>query len=222
MKISLQRVSTKNLATLAHRVIEASKTGKTQLGQQHPMLMDLEEKYRAYDEVYTKQTFSGKGKSVAEADEARDKAFSSLKNFLWGYRQVSSVPNADQAGELYEVIKLFGTDIDRLSYSAQSAQMKKLIEELDKPENTMKINVLSLSTAFMELKTKHQHFEQLYTEQAEANADLRKMPSATAIRRDLEKSLKSYLDLISIMKTQPDWADFYQEVNELVKSARNS
>jgi len=222
MKISLVRLTTKNLATLALRVIEASKTGKTQLGQQQPMLMDLEEKYRAYDEVYTKQTFSGKGKSVAEADEARDKAFSSLKNFLWGYRQVSSVPNADQAGELYEVIKLFGTDIDRLSYSAQSAQMKKLIEELDKPENTMKINVLSLSTAFMELKTKHQHFEQLYTEQAEANADLRKMPSATAIRRDLEKSLKSYLDLISIMKTQPDWADFYQEVNELVKSARNS
>ena len=222
MKISLVRLTTKNLATLALRVIEASKTSKTQLGQQQPMLMDLEEKYRAYDEVYTKQTFSGKGKSVAEADEARDKAFSSLKNFLWGYRQVSSVPNADQAGELYEVIKLFGTDIDRLSYSAQSAQMKKLIEELDKPENTMKINVLSLSTAFMELKTKHQHFEQLYTEQAEANADLRKMPSATAIRRDLEKSLKSYLDLISIMKTQPDWADFYQEVNELVKSARNS
>ena len=222
MKISLVRLTTKNLATLALRVIEASKTGKTQLGQQQPMLMDLEEKYRAYDEVYTKQTFSGKGKSVAEADEARDKAFSSLKNFLWGYRQVSSVPNADQAGELYEVIKLFGTDIDRLSYSAQSAQMKKLIEELDKPENTIKINVLSLSTAFMELKTKHQHFEQLYTEQVEANADLRKIPSATAIRRDLEKSLKSYLDLISIMKTQPDWADFYQEVNELVKSARNS
>ena len=222
MKISLVRLTTKNLATLALRVIEASKTGKTQLGQQHPMLMDLEEKYRAYDEVYTKQTFSGKGKSVAEADEARDKAFSSLKNFLWGYRQVSSVPNADQAGELYEVIKLFGTDIDRLSYSAQSAQMKKLIEELDKPENTIKINVLSLSAAFMELKTKHQHFEQLYTEQAEANANLRKMPSATAIRRDLEKSLKSYLDLISIMKTQPGWADFYQEVNELVKSARNS
>lgn len=222
MKISLVRLTTKNLATLALRVIEASKTGKTQLGQQQPMLMDLEEKYRAYDEVYTKQTFSGKGKSVAEADEARDKAFSNLKNFLWGYRQVSSVPNADQAGELYEVIKLFGTDIDRLSYSAQSAQMKKLIEELDKPENTMKINVLSLSTAFMELKTKHQHFEQLYTEQVEANANLRKMPSATAIRRDLEKSLKSYLDLISIMKTQPDWADFYQEVNELVKSARNS
>ena len=222
MKISLVRLTTKNLATLALRVIEASKTGKTQLGQQQPMLMDLEEKYRAYDEVYTKQTFSGKGKSVAEADEARDKAFSSLKNFLWGYRQVSSVPNADQAGELYEVIKLFGTDIDRLSYSAQSAQMKKLIEELDKPENTIKINALSLSTAFMELKTKHQHFEQLYTEQVEANADLRKIPSATAIRRDLEKSLKSYLDLISIMKTQPDWADFYQEVNELVKSARNS
>ena len=35
-----------------------------------------------------KQIFSGKGISVAEADEARDKAFVSIKNFLWVYRQV--------------------------------------------------------------------------------------------------------------------------------------
>ena len=44
--------------------------------------------FAKYDEVYTKQTFSGKGKSVAEADEARDEAFVSIKNFLWGYQQV--------------------------------------------------------------------------------------------------------------------------------------
>ena len=31
-----------------------------------------------------KQVFSGKGISVAEADESRDKAFVSVKNFLWG------------------------------------------------------------------------------------------------------------------------------------------
>ena len=54
-----------------------------------------------------KQVFSGKGISVAEADESRDKAFVSVKNFLWGYRQVSSAPHADKAKELYELIKGF-------------------------------------------------------------------------------------------------------------------
>ena len=64
----------------------------------------------------------------------------SVKNFLWGYRQVSSAPHADKAKELYELIKGFGTDLDRLSYSAESAQMKKLIEELEKTENKKDID----------------------------------------------------------------------------------
>ena len=100
-------------------------------------------------------------------------------------------PLGVSAGELYELIKGFGTDLDRMSYSAESAQMKKLIEELEKTEQKAKLAALSLTTAFTELKTKQENFEQIYAEQVEANADLRKTPSATAIRRDLEKSLRT-------------------------------
>lgn len=200
MKISLQRISTKDLATLAQRVIQISKNEKHQkTQQQNPLLADLEKKSQAYDEVYAKQVFSGKGKSVAEADEARDKAFVSVKNFLWGYQQVSSAPHSDKAKE-FELIKGFGTDLDRLSYSAESAQMKKLIEELEKTEYKAKLTALSLTTAFTELKTKQENFEQIYAEQVEANADLRKIPSATALRRELEKTLRAYLDFVNIMK----------------------
>ena len=158
MKISLQRISTKDLATLAQRVIQISKNEKHQkTQQQNPLLADLEKKSQAYDEVYAKQVFSGKGKSVAEADEARDKAFVSVKNFLWGYQQVSSAPHSDKAKE-FELIKGLGTDLDRLSYSAESAQMKKLIEELEKTEYKAKLTALSLTTAFTELKTKQENF----------------------------------------------------------------
>lgn len=135
MKISLVRISTKDLATLTQRTIEASKNGKNRVSEPNPLLTEVEKIYIDYDAVYAKQIYSGKGKSVAQADEDRDKAFTSFKNFLWGYRQIPTMPNAEKAEKLYQIIKSFGTNIDRLSYAEQTAQLKKLIEELEKPEN---------------------------------------------------------------------------------------
>lgn len=222
MKISLQRLSTKDLATLVQRTIASSKSGKYKITENQPLLTALEGVFVQYDAVYTKQTFSGKGKSVAEADEARDKAFSALKNFLFGYHQLSIAPNADKAKALYDIIKTYGTDMDRQTYSTQTAQLKKLIEDLDKSENKAKLTALGILPALEDLKTKQEAFETLFAEQSEANAELRKTPSATALRKDLEKALRTYLDLIKVMKSQPVWEDLYQDINELVKSAKNS
>ena len=182
----------------------------------------MEQAYAEYDAVYTKQVFSGKGKSVAEADEARDKAFSALRNFLFGYHQLSIAPNADKARELYEIIKTYGTDMDRQTYSTQTAQLKKLIEELNESENKAKLTALGIFPALEDLKTKQEAFENLFAEQSEANAELRKTPSATTLRKDLEKALRSYLDFLTAMKSLPEWEDLYQDINELVKAARNS
>ncbi len=109
-----------------------------------------------------------------------------------------------------------------MSYSSQTAQIKKLIEELEKPDNNKKINDLKLQTAFDEMKDKQIAFEQIFAEQAGANADLRQQKSASGIRKDLEEALKSFLGLITAMKDLTDWKLFYAEVNELVKAAKNS
>lgn len=220
MKISLQRISTKDLAALTQRTIEASKNGKNRVSEPNPLLTEVEKIYTDYDAVYTKQIYSGKGKSVAQADEDRDKVFTSFKNFLWGYRQIPTMPNADKAEKLYELIKSFGTNIDRLSYAEQTAQLKKLIEELEKPENKAMLTALGLEATFTELKQKQTDFEQIFSEQATANADLRKLPSATAIRKTLEKSLRAYLDFLAVMQNQPQWNALYLEISELVKAVR--
>ncbi|KQT17654.1 hypothetical protein ASG31_09690 [Chryseobacterium sp. Leaf404] len=222
MKISLQRLSTKDLATLTQRILELSNSGKYTILNNHPLVTELATKYADYDAVYTKQTFSGKGKDVAVADGERDRAFSSLKAFLDGYRQLSSVPNFQLAEDLYQVFVEFGLDLDRMSYSSQTAQMKKLIETLELPENTQKLAALSVSTAFAEMKTKHQNFEMIFGEQANANAGLRQMASASSIRRDLEQTLKAFLNLLTAMKNVTDWKEAYAEVYELVKAAKNS
>lgn len=222
MKISLQRVSTKDLATLTERTITVSASGKYPMLANHPLMNELTTHYADYDAVYTKKTFSGKGKDVAAADYDRDVAFSSLKAFLNGYRQVISVPNYQDAEDLYQIFVQFGLDLDRMSYSSQTAQMKKLIEALELPANIEKIANLSLSVAFAEMKTKHEYFEDIFEEQTEANAGLRQMQSASSVRRSLEKTLRSYFNILNAMKDVPDWKDAYAEINELVKSAKNS
>lgn len=222
MKITSTSLSTKNLATLAQRIINSSQTGNYTIIENHPLLLSLIASYQNYDAVYTKLTYSGKGKEVSIADKERDLAFSNMKAFLNGYRKLTSVANYQDAEALYNVFQFFGLDLDRLSYSAETAQLKKLIEELEKPENTQRITNLALTTAFVELKTKHIDFEVLFAQQAEANADLRQIASASSSRKDLEQVLRSYFNLITAMKDLPDWTKLYHDLNEIVKAAKNS
>ena len=222
MKISLVRLSTKDLATLAQRIISNIQSGKYPVISNHPLTATLQNSYNEYEAVYTKQIYSGKGKDVATADHERDVAYANLKSFLDGYRKLQSAPNYQSAEDLYGVFKTLGLDLDRLSYSSQTAQMKKLIEALESPENQQKIALLSLNTAFADMKTKHEAFETIFGEQAEANADLRQMTSASAIRRDVEKNLKTYLNLLTAMKDVSGWELLYSDTNELVKAAKNS
>ncbi|MEG0925018.1 DUF6261 family protein [Chryseobacterium sp.] len=222
MKITLPKLGTKDLATLAQRILSNSQSGKHPVISNHPLIETLQTSYTEYDKVYTKQIYSGKGKDVAMADQDRDIVYANLKAFLNGYRKLPSAVNYQVAEELYEIFKTFGLNLDRLSYSSQTAQMKKLIETLEIPENKQKITLLSLDSAFTEMKAKQQYFETLFAEQAEANADLRQMTSATAIRKDLEKNLKSYINLLTVMKDVPGWELCYSDVNEHVKAAKNS
>lgn len=220
MKITLSKLSTKDLATLSQRIINSSESGNFPVISDHPLLTNLKTMFADYDEVYTKQIYSGKGINVAEADRERDNAFRVLKNFLNGYRKMTTLSNYQFAEDVFQIFRLYGIDMDKESYSRQTAQMKKLIEDLEKPENIQKLHALSLTTAFNDMKSKHEAFEIIFAEQAVANANLRLMKSATAIRRDLEKTIKSFLSLITAMKDIPDWKVLYADINELIKAAK--
>lgn len=222
MTISLQRLNTKDLATLTERTISVSISGKYTVLENHPLIDELTTHYTAYDAVYAKKTFSGKGKDVAAADHERDIAYSSIKAFLNGYRQVASVPHFQDAEDLYQIFVQFGLDLDRMSYSSQTAQAKKLIETLELPANIEKLANLSLLVAFAEMKNRNVYFEELFREQAEANAELRQLQSASSVRKGLEKILKSYFAMLTALKDIPGWKEAYAEVNELVKAAKNS
>ncbi len=222
MKITFRKVATKELATLAQRVIEASKSGNYTVVENNELLQKVEEQYSIYEQVYMKKTYSGKGELVAEADRKRDVLFSKMKKFLDGYRQIETMPNAQAADELYHTFKDFGLGLYRLNYARETAQLNKLIEELKKVENTEKLEALNLTDFFAQLKNAQTNFEKLYNEQAEDNADLHHIPSATEIRKNLEEALRDYFGLLTAMRNVSGWELIYEEINELVKGITHS
>ena len=218
MKGTFTRLSTKELATLAQRVISSSKGGKYPVVENHELLKAIEKEYADYDAVYSKLSFSGKGKDVAEADALRDKAFANLKTFVSGYSSLSYMPHAAEAAEIYQIFKTFGLNIDRMNYADETAQLKKLIEELEKSDNKKKLTALNLTQAFDELKSTQEQFEVIYGKQSEANAGLRLLPSASTIRKSLEDALRNYFNLLTAMKAVSGWEMVYADISELVKS----
>jgi hypothetical protein len=217
MQISFHKIKTKNLGVLAQQVIQASKSGTYKLPEEHVLLKKLEDESREYTQAYTKPAYSQKGRSVLAADAARTKAYQRLRAYLKAYGEMPLLADYKDAAELYKVVRRF--DIRRMNYAEKSAEMKLLVEELEKPEHAERLKKLKLKPAFDELKALYEGFEDLYAEQASANAALRATPSATAIRRRLERALRDYINLLTAMRSLEGWDMIYGEVNELVKAA---
>ena len=150
---------------------------------------------------------------------ARDKAFYALKLYLKGYKDVPSLPDVTEAAVLYKLMDQYGGNIIKMTYADESAQLKRLIVELDKPENIARLTTLKLKPAYEELKAKQKAFEDFYAEQAEANAELRALPSASSVRARLESALRAYLDLVFAMRSITGWDMLYRDLNEMVKAA---
>lgn len=220
MKLTMKKFSTKEIATLSERVVQASNSGKYKPVEDHPLLNNLEKETNIYKEVYSKITYSGKGTDVLKADKERDSLYTSLKAYLKAYAKMELLPHYQDAKALYDIWLSFGADISTLSYAEETAQMVRLIEEMDKQENTERLTHLNLLTTFQSLKTKQNNFESLYREQIEANAELRTIKSATSIRKDLEQALRAYIDFITAMKSVEGYKEIYAELNEIIKGIK--
>lgn len=220
MTISLTKLSTKELAATIQRVIEASKKGEYKLLGSNALLAVLEKEYANYSEVFAKNTFSGKGKEVAEADKKRDEAYILLKHYLKNYCPMTLLPHYKSAVALYEVFKQFGLDLATYNYAEQTAQLTKLIEALSIEEHQTHLTNLALLPTFEDLKQKQKAFESLYFEQAEANAALRQTQSATSIRKNAEKALRDYLAYLTIFKDNPEYKTLYGDIHQIIKGVK--
>jgi type I site-specific restriction endonuclease len=219
MKVALARLSTKNIATLAQRIIYSSKNNTYKVVENHPLLLELESQSEVYDKLFAKQTFSGKGVEVAEADSRRDEPFEQIKGMVRAHAAIPSLASSKAAVEVLDVIETYGIGLSKLSYAEETAQMGRLIVALDAGEMQANLTALNLLPTYGLMKQAQADFEALYATQLEVNAELRNLPSATSARKELEQAIRAYLDLLTAMRTVEGWEMIYAEVNEIVKAA---
>lgn len=222
MTISFTSLSTKDLAALSQRAIATSEEPAFDVAKDNPLLEAVKSVYNEYDAVYTKKAYSGKGDQLVEADRVRDIPFSGLKSILIGHAKVSTSPVQQDAKDIYAIIEKYGIDLDRYKWAEETAQLKKLIEELDKPGNVEKISRMQLTPIVDHLKEAHFAFEQLFNEIAGENSELHMMESASSMRKTLEAVLRNYLNVVKAMKAQSGWKELYAKLDEIVKAANNS
>lgn len=220
MKLNLQKLSTKDLAALAQRVIDFSKQYELEEVKTHLFLSKLDNSYQEYYKAISKMSFSGKGVDVLQVDKERDTIFRSMKGFLAAYSKMTLMDYQADAIALYKEFKIYGLSLDKLSYGEQTIQLDKLIEALSSSENQTRIDNLSLRRTFEKLKSIEQQFKEVYEEQAQANSELRKSKSASELRKDVEKDLRRFLNLVTSMFETEQWVSLYTKLNEYVKSAK--
>ena len=222
MKIALSRLNTTILSWLANQLITDSEPEKYPFIKDHPLLIALQTTYARYNVLFGKESYSGKGKLVAKANIVQNNAFNGMKFCVYGLTKVDGNSLQADAKDVYSVFKLVGISLSRNKYMAKSTGLAKLIDILERPENTLKIERLHLAEVFNLLKMAHLNFENLALEQISANAKLRQMGTASAFRKDMEAAIHNYLAMAAAMKEFDGWDKFYALLNESVKGARNA
>lgn len=217
MKINFSKIGTKDLATLAERVLTSTKKSEYKIIENHSLLNKIQEEFAQYQKVYNKLAYSGKGASVLDADKNRDKIFSIMRNYLKGFEKATELVGHQDALDLYQIFKSIGLKLDKRNYAEETALMNNLITELSKEENNTKLNRINLTPYFLKLKQAQADFEKIYAEQINANAELHKLPSATNSRKNLEQVLKKFFQLLDAMQSEAQWDKLYSEVNEIIK-----
>jgi len=222
MKIDLTHLSTKDLAALSQRTITVSDEPAFAVVKDNPLLGAVKTVYEEYDGVYTKKAYSGKGDLLVEADSDRDAPFGGFKSILIGHAKVNNSPYQQDAKDIYAIIEKYGINLDRYKWAEETAQLKKLIEELDKPENAAKIERMQLTYVVAQIKDAQTAFEKLFNDIAGENGELHNMESASSMRKALETTLHNYFSVVKAMSTQPGWTELYGKLDEMVKAANNS
>lgn len=220
LQIPFSRLAVTILGWLARNAIKITKKNTDTAIADNPLFEEVENKYAMYDAVLLKDVYSGMGPEVKNADLKRDQAFYGFLNLLKGLAVFES-DNAKAAAELYQLITDKGT-IRGLSYGDESELLYKIFDMLDTEESQTLITTAGVDQQYLFLKTTQNNFQEIFLEQAEANSALRQMQSASSIRNELEEALRNFFGFVSVMRKQPEYKNLYADLNEIIKSAKQS
>jgi hypothetical protein len=217
LSVSFTRISTKNLDYLGEQTVALSEKNSNQAVINNPLFVQVKTVRLNYNLIVIKKTYSGLGSELQNDDIVRDRYFLSFVRIVNGFATFDGSAKQAPAQLLQNIISETGSSVTNLSYTEESVVINKLIERLAAPEAANAVSAIGAVEEVAKLTEVQKKFDSLYTEQLDANSDLRQQPSASSMRKELENALRSYYAFISSMSAIEPWKDIYSDLNELLK-----
>jgi len=142
-----------------------------------------------------KQVAQQQTEELAAADLKRDNLFRGVKYMVQAYLLYPDTEKQEAAKELEKVIAKIGWHLNREGYDKQSALTKTLLKELT-GKQANRVALLGMTEYVNLLNTAQTAFDILRQEQLEQQAEMEQISSMTAVRGNLEQSIKDLLEIL--------------------------
>lgn len=218
MRITFSQFNTTDLVNLVQRCIKVSEEPEFDALSNHPLLLKLKTIYNKFGKVYYSKLNSDKSKLLIDANQKRDIPFNAFKSILSGYIHQPMSSFYQEAKDIFSIIECFGIELNTQNYETETLQMKKLIEELEKPENASKIENMQISPLVTKMKLAQNAFEFLYKNSGGYKIELNVNYLQNSNRESLEIALCNYLNMVEIMHSLAVWKDLYMKLNNELKT----
>ncbi|QIA08754.1 DUF6261 family protein [Draconibacterium halophilum] len=142
-----------------------------------------------------KQVAQQQTEALGAADLKRDNVFRGVKYITQAYLLHPDAKKQEAAQEVEKVIAKVGWHLNREGYDEQSALMKTLLKELT-GKQAAHVALLGMTEYVDLLNTSQTEFDVLRQEQLDHNTEMEQVSSMTAVRGDLEQTIKDLLEIL--------------------------
>lgn len=146
-------------------------------------------------DAIAKQVAQQQTEVLSGGDLKRDNLFRGVKYMIQAYLLHPDAEKQEAAVELEKVVAKVGWNLHRESYDQQSALTKTVLKELT-GKHANRVALLGMTDYVNLLNTAQTEFDELRQEQLEQQTALEKISSMTAVRGDLEQTIKDLLEIL--------------------------
>ncbi|WP_432671458.1 DUF6261 family protein [Flavobacterium sp. SM2513] len=152
---------------------------------------------------------------IQALDTLRDTNFRGIRQVISGYTNHYDSQISAAANLLTKNIKLYGPQIAKLNYQAETSVITSMTKDWDdKPELTNAINVLNLKEWSVELKKNNTDFDTLYTQRTQEYGG-RTQDKLKIKREEVAQAYLVLIENINARNTLDDTGMYTKVINEL-------
>ncbi|TYP70888.1 hypothetical protein BD809_11156 [Aquimarina intermedia] len=169
----------------------------------------------ALDDVFKQQTSSPTTKELEAYDEARDFAIIGIRAVIEGYTYHYDKKSREAAQALLESINLYGTQLYKLNYQAQTTTLRNLISEWEQNASLKKaVTLLQLTDWVSHMKTVNTVFNNKFLERNSEYATATK-ENLSSMRDEAVTAYRVLMDHITAHATLNGTAALTNLINKL-------